>query len=133
MKHILFALSICLVLSGCTSVTETITATDKTNDVNLQTAIIRKDYKPMGRVHAEYSRTCFFLNLFCTAAYYPHNDLIAQAEKLGANEVINTVLDISQTPAIWSVFFSHTTVKANGLAILLTPEDLTRLKTINKK
>ena len=127
MKKIL--LIICFLLCSCSAIDETIGLKEEAKQLNFQTDLIRKDFKTIGRVRAEYSRTCFLFNLICTKAYFAQDDLIAQAKAMGANEVIDVTLDISKTPLIWSWIYSYEQVKANGLAVLLTPEDLSRSKT----
>ena len=126
MKKLLLVL--CLLLCGCSAVNEMINVKEETKGLSLQTDLVRKDYKTVGRVRSEYSRTCFLFNLFCTQPYFVQDDLIDQAKAMGANEVIDIALDISKTPLIWSWIYAHEEVKANGLAILLTPEDLSRSK-----
>ena len=123
-----FLLIICLLLCACETVNETVNVKEETKELGFQTAFVRKDYKPVGRVRAEYSRVCFLFNLFCSQPYFVQDDLIQQANRMGANEVIDIALDISKTPLIWSWIYSYEEVKANGLAILLTPEDLSRGK-----
>ena len=80
MKKLLFI--ICFILCGCTTVNETVFEKDETKQLNFQTAFARKDYKPVGRVRAEYERICVFFNLFCTKPYFPQDDLIAQAKSM---------------------------------------------------
>ena len=126
MKKVLFI--ICFVLCGCSTINETVSSKVNTEQLDIQTAFVRKDYKPVGHVRAEYDRTCFLFDLFCTKSYFIQDDLIKQAKSIGANEVIDVVVDKSKTPLIWSWLFSYEEVKANGLAILLTPEDLSRNK-----
>ena len=123
-----FLLVICFLLCACSTINETISVKDESKQLSFQTAFVRKDYKPVGRVRAEYSRMCFLFGLFCTKPYFVQDDLIGQAKTMGANEVIDVTLDISKTPIIWSWIYSYEQVKANGLAILLTPEDLSRFK-----
>lgn len=126
MKKFLFIL--CVLLCGCTTVNETISAKSDTEQLNFQTAFVRKDYKPVGRVRAKYDRVCFLFDLLCSDSYFVQDDLISQAKSMGANEVIDITLDRSKTPLIWSWIFSYEEVKANGLAVVLTPEDLSRSK-----
>ena len=126
-----FLLVLCVLLCGCglsNEYRELANAKEETKELNFQTAFVRKDYKPVGRVRAEYSRICFLFDLFCSAPYFVQDDLIKQAKSIGANEVIDVTLDKSQTPLIWSWIYSYEQVKANGLAVLLTPEDLSRSK-----
>ncbi|MBP5534828.1 MAG: hypothetical protein J6Y03_04925 [Alphaproteobacteria bacterium] len=123
-----FLLIICLMLCSCTAVNEMVNVKEEAKEMNFQTAFVRKDYKPVGRVRKEYSRTCFLFNLFCSKPYFVQDDLISEAKTMGANEVINITLDISKTPLIWSWLYSYEEIKANGLAVLLTPEDLSRSK-----
>ena len=127
MKKLLFIL--CLLLCGCSTVNEMVNVKEETKELNFQADLVRKDYKTVGRVRNEYSRTCFLFNLLCTRPYFVQDDLISQAKSMGANEVIDITLDTSKTPLIWSWIYSHEEVKANGLAILLTPEDLSRSKS----
>ncbi len=133
MKNLLLLLFVCTMLCGCMSAMTSISTGIFASPQGLQTAFIRKDYKPVGRVRVEHSRTCIFFNLLCTKPYFVHDDLIAQANKMGANEVIDVIIDKHKTPMLWSILYSHEQVKANGLAVLLSPEDLSREKTMKKK
>ncbi|MBO5997936.1 MAG: hypothetical protein J6P93_05365 [Alphaproteobacteria bacterium] len=126
MKKLLFLL--CFILCGCSTINETISIKNKTEQLDIQTSFVRKDFKPIGRVRAEYERYCFLFGLFCTDPYFIQDDLIQQAKSMGANEVVDIVVDSAKSPLIWSWLFAHEEVKANGLAVLLTPEDLSRGK-----
>ena len=126
MKKLLFI--ICFILCGCSTINETVSAKTKAEQLDIQTAFVRKDFKPVGHVRTEYDRVCFLFDLFCTKSYFIQDDLIEQAKSMGANEVIDVVVDRSKTPLIWLWIYSREEVKANGLAVLLTPEDLSRGK-----
>lgn len=123
MKKLLTIVLCCLMLSACSSIRK-LTSSDsmKMPVTQLATHTINKDYKIIGRVRGEYERQCFLMGAFCFGEGYVFDDLMAKARSMGANEVLDIVIDDNELSVLWTILYSHQTTVANGLAVQLNPQ-----------
>ena len=121
MRSFLIALCV-LTLAGCSEMTTIVSKNEPEMPTpRLTTDFVNKDYSIVGRVRGEYTKTCFLFSLICTNDVFIADDLISKASKIGADEVIDTVIDKQTSSWLWAFLFSHQTYRANGLAIKLVP------------
>lgn len=84
---------------------------------NHQTDWKQKGYRVIGRVHQEYTKNCYVLGLFCNEDIHIYDDLLKQAQKMRADEVINIVVDENQTSLLWFPIFLSRRFVVNGIAV----------------
>ncbi len=121
MRSILFILSLAL-LTGCADVSTIVTENDPGMPTSkLSTDFVNKDYNVVGRVRGEYTKTCFLFNLVCSNNIFIADDLISKAKNMGADEVIDMVIDKQTSSWLWAFLFTHQSYRANGLAVKLVP------------
>ena len=77
----------------------------------------KKKYTPLALLSGTYSRHCFFLGAFCFGDTFMYDDLLTQAQKLNAHDVINFTYDRQTSSPFWGIIYWHAKYKANGLAI----------------
>lgn len=122
----LFLLAMICVLTACSTKSVHLSNKDIMQaPIQSMTAdFVRKDYKIVGVVSGDYEKVCFLFNLFCSNDIFIYDDLMRKAEKKGANAVINVVRDSQNSFWLWQILYEHQHYRANGLAVILTPEDL---------
>ena len=124
MKNILFILLICIGLTSCQLLTREYTTENNVETLkHSYSRLAVKDYEIKGVVHTHQTTYCFIFGFFCTNDIFIHDDLMRQSEKLGANHVINLVMDKNVSSPFWYMFFSKQTYKANALAVKLTKSE----------
>ena len=122
MRSLLFALLVCIGLTGCSEITTIVSNNEPEMPVSkLTTDFVNKDYSVVGRVRGEYTKTCFLFSLICTNDIFIADDLISKAQHIGADEVIDMVIDKQTSSWLWAFLFSNQTYRANALAIKLAP------------
>ena len=111
-----------LLLAGCADMTTIVSKNDPEMPTTaLSTDFARKDFKTLGRVRGEYTKTCFLCNLICTNDIFIADDLIAKAQRMGADEVIDLVIDKQTSSWLWAFLFTNQKYRANALAVKLMP------------
>jgi hypothetical protein len=108
-------------LTGCTSLTNKYTTESEV--VTLKHSYSRlavKDYDIKGIVYTQATNYCFLAGLFCSQDIFIHDSLMKQAEKIGANHIINMVADKNISSPFWYLLFAKHTYRANALAVKLT-------------
>lgn len=121
MRHFLF-LTACVLLTSCADLSTIVSKNEpEMPTATLSADFVRKDYKTVGRVRGEYTKTCLLFNLICTNDIFIADDLISKAQKIGADEVIDVVVDKQTSSWLWAFLFTHQKYRANGLAIKLMP------------
>ena len=121
MRSILFVLSLVL-LTSCADISTIVTNNEPEMPTSkLSTGFVNKDYNVVGRVRGEYTKTCFLFNLVCSNNIFIADDLISKAKSMGADEVIDMVIDKQTSSWLWAFLFSYQSYRANGLAVKLVP------------
>ncbi|MBO7332332.1 MAG: hypothetical protein J6U64_01550 [Alphaproteobacteria bacterium] len=86
----------------------------------------QKDYDVMGRVRGEYTKVCLLFGILCNQDIDIYDDLLKKGVELGANEVINVVIDENMSSLVTYPLFSRHRFVANGLAIKIKPIENTQ-------
>lgn len=88
----------------------------------------QKDYDVKGRVRGEYTKICLLFGILCNQDIDIYDDLLKKGMELGANEVINVVIDENVSSLVTYPLFSRHRFVANGLAIKIKPVENTQKK-----
>ena len=124
MKKLSLIFLLCLTICGCRINTSEFTDKQNFDSFHYMNArLVVKDYDIKGTIHGEYQKYCFLFGLFCTNDIFIHNDLMQKAEKLGANHVLNMVVDKNISSPFWYFLFSRQKYRADALAVKITKTD----------